>query len=234
MEDKSMVKDHPDTDVRPSTMTIQKWGGLASFLMVIAIITAHWFYLTGNLGDPLGPFTYTLADFLYGVVWAASLVTAVYALRERIGERAPRLMTLALLLAIAAACAFVTVASIRSANRYYHLAHPELHLESSSTVLIVWATLVSGIIGAAWHFLGWAFVLIGLSGWTSHRLPRILSALYWVAGAVSLLVYLFPGLEGTALVLALAVSVWQGILLWRTEPGETQSSATNASPYDWA
>jgi hypothetical protein len=232
MEDKSMIKDHPDTDVNPSIMTIQKWGGLASFLMVIAIITAHWFYLTGNLGDALGPLTYTLADFLYGAVWAVSLVTAVYALRERIGERAPRIMTLALLVALAAACAFITVASIRSANRYYHLIHPELNLEGSTTVLIVWATLVSGIIGAAWHFLGWAFVLIGWAGWTSYRLPRILSALYLAAGAVALLVYLFPALEGTALVLALAVSVWQGILLWRTEPGEMQSPATNASPYD--
>jgi hypothetical protein len=213
-----MIKDHPDTDVNLSTTTIQKWGGLASFLMVIVTIAAHWVYLTGNLDDTLGPLTYTLADFLYGAVWAASLVAAVYALRERIGEGAPRLMTLAFLVALAAACAFITVASIRSANRHYHLIHPELNLESSTTVLTVWATLVTGVIGAAWHFLGWALALIGLAGWISHRLPRVLSGLYLAAGAVALLVYLFPGLEGTALVFTLAVSVWQGIVLWRTEP----------------
>jgi hypothetical protein len=93
---------------------------------------------------------------------------------------------------------------------------------------------VSGIIGAAWHFLGWALVLIGLAGWTSRRLPRALSALYWVAGAVALLVYLFPGLEGSALVLVLVLSIWQGILLWKVEPGETQSPATNAGLPDRA
>lgn len=34
-----------------------------------------------------GPFACSVADFLYGHVWAASLITAVFALRERIGER---------------------------------------------------------------------------------------------------------------------------------------------------
>jgi hypothetical protein len=48
-----------------------------------------------------------------------------------------RRMKLALLASFAAACAFVAVACIRSANRHYHLIHPELHLESSSAVLTV-------------------------------------------------------------------------------------------------
>ena len=48
------------------------------------------------------------------------------------------------LASFAAACAFVAVARIRAANRDYHLDHPELHLESSSTVLLVWTTLVAG------------------------------------------------------------------------------------------
>jgi hypothetical protein len=54
-------------------------------------------HLTGNLRDPLGPFTCDLADFLYGPVWAASLVTLVFALRERIGGEASRRMSLALM-----------------------------------------------------------------------------------------------------------------------------------------
>ena len=70
-------------------MTIQKWGGLASFLLAAAFVVAPFIYLVGNLRDAFGPFTYALADFLYGPVWAASLVTAVFALRERIGA-APR------------------------------------------------------------------------------------------------------------------------------------------------
>jgi hypothetical protein len=192
---------------------IQKWGGIASFLLAAALVASSLIYLTGNLRDAMGPFAYSLADFLYGPVWAVSLVTAVFALRERIGEAAPRRMNLALLASFAAACAFVAVACIRSANRHYHLIHPELHLESSSTVLTVWTTLVAGANGAAWHFLGWALVLIGLAGWTSRRIPRILSVLYLLAGTMSLLVYLLPDMDANAPAFSVIVSIWQGFLL---------------------
>src|SRR5512137_607245 len=123
MPDPANSRDQTDADVRTSAVAIQKWGGLASFLMAVTFIVPSWIYLTGNLRDALGPLAYSLADFLYGPVWAASLVTAVLALRERIGERAPRRMTLALLAAFIAAAAFVGVACIRSANRHYHLIH---------------------------------------------------------------------------------------------------------------
>ena len=197
------------------TLDLQKWGGLASFLLVVAFIVAPLIYLTGNLRDAFGPSTYALADFLYGPVWAASLVTAFFALRERIGERASRRMSLALLAAVLAAGAMVLVACIRSANRHYHLIHPELHLENSTTVLVVWTTIVAGVTAAGWHFLGWALVLVGSAGWTSGRLPIMLCVLYLVGGFASLFVYLFPDLEGFAALLGLVWGGWQGILLWR-------------------
>ena len=203
-------------------MTMQKWGGLASFLLAGTFIVPAFIYLTGNLRDALGPLAYALADFLSGPVWAASLVTAVFALRELIGERAPRRMTMALLVAFVAAGAFVAVACIRSANRHYHIIHPELHLESSSTVLIVWTTLVAGVNGAGWHFLGWVLVLLGSAGWTSRRLPRVLSVLYWVGGTASLFVYVLPDIEANAAALGVVVSIWQGILLWKAELREMQ------------
>lgn len=216
--DNTLFEDQTNANARSSAKLIQKLGGAASLLMAVAIVAAHWIYLTGNLDEPAGPFIYASADLLYGAVFGAGLVAAVYALRERIGERAPRLMTLSLLLALAAACAFLTVASIRSANRYYHLTHPGLNLQSSSTVLVVWATLVSGIIGAAFHFLGWSLLMIGLAGWTTRRLPHVLSGLYLIGGMVALVVYLLPSAEETALLLVLVISIWQGVLLWRAGP----------------
>lgn len=204
-------------------MTMQKWAGLASFLLVLAFIAAPWIYLTGNLRDAFGAVTYDLADLLYGPVLAASLVTAFYALREHIGERAPRRMSLALLAAVLAAGAMVFVACIRSANRHYHLAHPDLHLEENATVLLVWTTLVAGLTGAGWHFLGWALVLTGSAAWTSGRLPRLLGVLYLVGGIAALFVYLFPELEGLAALLGVAWAIWQGIYFWRAGSGETQA-----------
>lgn len=204
-------------------MTMQKWAGLASFLLVLAFIAAPWIYLTGNLRDAFGAVTYDLADLLYGPVLAASLVTAFYALREHIGERAPRRMSLALLAAVLAAGAMVFVACIRSANRHYHLAHPDLHLEENATVLLVWTTLVAGLTGAGWHFLGWALVLTGSAAWTSGRLPRLLGVLYLVGGIAALFVYLFPELEGLAALLGVAWAIWQGIFFWRAGSAETQA-----------
>ena len=201
---------------------------ISAILLAVAFIVAPWIYLVGNLRDAPGPFGYAVADFLYGPVRAASLVTVVFMLRERIGERAPRRMSLALLAAVLAAGIIVAVACIRSANRHYHLMHPDLHLENSTDVLIVWATLVAGLTNTAWHFLGWALVLIGSAGWTSRSLPRFLSALYLVAGIISLFVYVLPGSEGGAVLLCVIVSLWQGVLLWRGEPQEIQKPEPGA------
>jgi hypothetical protein len=213
MPDHTIFKDH--IDARTSAATIQKWGGLASFLLVVAFIVPAFIYLTGNLREVNGPLVYALADFLYGPVWAASLVTVVYALRERIGEHAPRRMSLALLAALLAAAAMVAVACIRSANRQYHLAHPELHLENSTTVLVVWTTLVAGVTATGFHFLGWALLLVGWAGWTSRRLPRPLTMLYLAVGAASLFVYVLPHIEEFVITLGLVLSIWQGLVLWK-------------------
>jgi hypothetical protein len=216
-----------------NTLAIPRFAALiSSILLAIALIVAPLIYLVGNLRDAMGPFAYAVADFLYGPVWAASLVALVFAVREHIGERAPRRMSLSLLTAVLAAGAMITVACIRSANRQYHLDHPELHLENSTTVLIVWTTLVAGVTGAAWHFLGWTLLLIGSAGWTSGQLPRLLSVLYLVGGIVSLFVYLLPDMEGLAGMLGVVVVIWQGLLLWKSGSAETQTPELSASQPD--
>lgn len=199
-------------DAGTSALMMQKWGGLASFLLVASLIASSLIYLMGNLREAFGPFSYSLADFLSGPVWAASLLTVVFTLRERLGKGAPRRMSLAMTSAFLAAGAMVLVACIRSANRQYHLTHPDLHLEDSTTVLVVWTTLVAGVTGAGWHFLGWTLALIGSVGWTTGALPRALSALYLAAGFASLFVYVFPDLEPFAGTLAMIWGVWQGIV----------------------
>lgn len=195
-------------------MTINKWGGLASFLLAISFVVAPLIYLTGNLRDPIGVLTYDLADFLYGPVVSACLVTVIYVLRERIGESAFRRMDLALLAAVLSALGMAAVAFFRASNRHYHLIHPELNLENSTTVLIVWTTLVAGVNAIGFHFLGWTLVLLGSASWTSRLFPRLLNVFYFLAGVSSLFVYLFPELEGLVLLLGTIIGIWQGILLW--------------------
>ena len=231
---KPIFMDTKDSNARASARRLQKWGGLAAFLLAVTFIAPRLIYLTGDLRSPLGQLTYDLGDFLYGPVWAASLVTLVFALRERISRGAPRRMSLALLAAVLAAGAMVSVACIRSANRHYHLIHPELHLEAASYVLVVWTTIVAGLTGAALHFLGWALVLVGSAGWASGKLPRLLSLLYFVVGAVSLFAYVLPGGEENAAALGVVAGIWQGIVLWRAEPEDTQTPEINANQLDQA
>lgn len=199
-------------------MTIQKWGALASLFLPAGFLVAPLIYLVGDLRNPLGPFGYTLADFLYGPLWAACIIIAIFALRERIGEHAGRRMSLALLAAALAGGAMVLVACIRAANRQYHLGHPDLQLEESIPVLVVWSTIVAGTTAAGWHFLGWALLLLGSAAWTSALLPRALAVLYLAGGIAALLVYLFPELEGAAALLGVLWAVWQGIILWQSTP----------------
>lgn len=209
-------------------MTLYKWGGLASLLLAVSFIVAPLIYLMGNLRDAMGRFGYDLADFLYGPVLSASLVTVTYVLRERIGGRAARRMDLALLSALLAAAGVAAVAFIRASNRHYHLMHPELNLENSQTILIVWTTLVAGVSALGFHFMGWTFLLVGLAGWTSNLYPRLLSVLYLLAGISGLFVYLFPVLEGNVLLLGMITGIWQGILLWNAAPVEAQAPGTSA------
>jgi hypothetical protein len=44
--------------------------------------------------------------------------------------------------------------------------------------------------------------------------------LYLVAGTIALFVYLLPDLEGLVVTLGVVVSIWQGIVLWKADPGE--------------
>ncbi|MFN8414331.1 MAG: hypothetical protein U0Z26_18265 [Anaerolineales bacterium] len=196
-------------------MTINKWGGLASFLLAISFLVAPLIYLTGNIHTTLGIITYDLADFLYGPLLSAGLLTTTYVLRERIGKRATRRMGLSFAAALLSALGLAAVAFIRSSNRHYHLSHPELNLQDSTTVLMIWTTLVAGMTAVGFHFLGWMYVLLGSASWTSRLFPRLLIGFYFLAGVSSLFVYLLPDLEGLALLLGTIISIWQGILLWR-------------------
>ena len=206
-------------------MTTNKWGGLASFLMAVSFAVEPMIYLTGNLRDALGILAYDLADFLYGPIVSASLITVTYVLREIIGKGALRRMDLALLAAVLSAAGMAAVAFIRASNRHYHLNHPELDLENSIIVLTVWGTLVAGMTAVGFHFMGWMFILLGSANWTSRLFPRPLTGLYFLAGVPSLFVYLLPDLEGLVMLLGTLICVWQGVLLWRldlakyTQPG---------------
>jgi hypothetical protein len=205
---------HAATSGSASAVTAQRVGSVGSFLLAASGLVAQLIYLIGDLRDAQGVVAYRVADVLYGPIWAAGVVVAFAALRERIGDRGARRMSLAFLLAVLAAATMLIIASLRASNRGYHVHHPELNLEHSTPVLVVWSTLVAALSTAGWHFMGWALLLTGSAGWESRRLPRALCALYLFAGVVSLFVFAYPGQDETAFLLAVIWGTWQGIVLW--------------------
>lgn len=200
---------------------LQRWGALAVFLLAVNFILSNLIYLTGTVATIKGQYAYRLADFLYGPVWSVCLIIVIFVLREQLSKHAPRRMTVATFTSFLSVGTMIAVAFIRASNREYHILHPELHLEESALVLTVWTTLLAGLTAAGWHFLGWTQIIIASAGWTSQRLPRVLSVLYLVSGIASLFVYLFPVNEGFGILLGAIIFLWQAVLFWNVKPQAT-------------
>jgi hypothetical protein len=178
-------------------------AAIASLGMAVASVLAQMVYLTNNLSNAFGAFAYAVADVLYGPVWAVCLLVTMSALRGRLGVRAAYADRAAW---IAAAFAVLT-ACVRASNRGYHVLHPELRLEADTTVLMIWATLVGGLIGAGWHALGWSRILLGWRMLRVGQMPRWVGALSIVSGVTSLGVFLQPFVEAPAFGLELLVNL---------------------------
>lgn len=220
MTDQNLFTLQTNNISKKSSINLQRLGVFSSFLLVFSLLIPNWIYLTGNLESIYGPFVYSLADFLYGPVWAFSLVSVIIALRERFGTITSHRLPLALITSIISAGMMILVSCLRASNRGYHLTYPELHLEESIVVLTVWTTIVQGVIGAGWHFLGWTLLLIASEGWTSNHLPKGLCILYFCGGFISLFVYAFPILEGATILLGVLWASWQGLYFWRSFSGK--------------
>ncbi len=103
-------------------MTINKWGALASLLLVLPLLVAPLIYLTVNINHLSGILAYDLADFLSGPFLAACLISVIYILRECIGSRTQRRLDLALLASL--------LATVGMAGIYFSTRPVPVHLAS--------------------------------------------------------------------------------------------------------
>jgi hypothetical protein len=215
-------------------MTAQKWGSIASFLQAAIFLIAPVIYLvivpaaTGLAGpDFADPFklrfvlanpAFDWGDFVFGPLWAASLVVILMALQEHLGDAAPRRMRLAMIASCLSAALFVGASTVQTVGRHYISSHPELDAAVYEGTFRALSMVVPGLTSGGRHFLGWTLLLLGSIGWTTRRLPRILCIVYFVGALPALFAYLNPGLGELVLLPGVAWNIWQGILLWRREP----------------
>lgn len=194
-------------------MNTQKWAAIACVVLPVATTASGLIMVTGPT-EPLRLSRYDLAEFLGGPVVAVCLITIMLVLREKIGESAKNRMTVALIAAVLAAAAAITVGMIRTANRQYLAHHTEMNDSAWMAPMITWGTIIIGIQMAGLHFLGWALMLVGWSGWTSQKLPRILCVGYLGVALLAMFAYLNE--EGVMLFFSAStiLMVMQGVTLW--------------------
>lgn len=211
--------------------TVQKWGSIASFVQAVIFLIAPVIYFvfipaaTGLAGpDFLDPFklrpvlanpAFDLGDFVFGPLWAASLVIVLMALYEHLESAAPRRMRLAIIASCLSAALFVGASTVQTVGRHYISSHPELDAVIYESIFRSLSMVVPGLTSGGRHFLGWTLLLLGSAGWTTRKLPRTLCIFYFVGALPALFAYLNPGIGEIILLPGVIWNVWQGILLWR-------------------
>ncbi len=222
------------TQNKNDVMTAQKWGSIASFVQATIFLIAPVIYLvlipaaTGLAGpDFADPFklrfvlahpAFDWGDFVFGPLWAVSLVISLMPLHENLGKAAPRRMQWSMIASCLSAALFVGASTVQTVGRHYISSHPELDAAVYESTFHALSMVVPGLTSAGRHFLGWTLILLGSTGWTTRRLPRILCIVYFIGALPALFAYLNPGLGELILLPGVIWNIWQGILLWRREP----------------
>lgn len=211
---------------------IAKWGSIASFVQAAIFLIAPMIYFvvlpmaTGlngpDFNDPfklrpvLANPAFDFGDFLFGPLWAASLVLSLLAMSEYLGASAPRRMRFAIITSSLSAALFVAAGIVQTIGRHYISMHPELEASVFESIFRTLSMIVPGLTSSGRHFLGWTLILLGSAGWATPGFPRTLSIIYFAGALLALFAYLSPGIGELILLPGMIWNIWQGILLWRT------------------
>src|SRR5690242_12848098 len=114
--------------------SIQKWGGLASFVQAGIFLIAPVIYLVAlpaATGLPLDGFAdphqlrpvlanpvFDLGDILFGPLWAIATIVAAFGLRDRMKEGAPNRMLMTVLFAGMSGALFIGGATVQTIGRH--------------------------------------------------------------------------------------------------------------------
>jgi hypothetical protein len=212
-------------------MKLQKLGGYAAIASLFVIVS--FLAIAINLGERFGgdvwanPAKYMAAVSTAPVnFYSVNLLHTVhfifwqilfFALHERVQNKAPQLTRIALI-AVSAGTAFVVAgfiiqfAMIRMTFR--HMVPMQDYAAWRSTV----SAIVNGLILAAFHFYGWAGLLMGWAIVRMRPFSTIPGWLFVVTGIVCILAFVLevaPNIGPISHIIASIAAVWIGIALLR-------------------
>jgi hypothetical protein len=208
-------------------MKLQKIGGVGSIVhaflcaisLVILLLVFPRLGLVGlsDLSDPVkgiaasnaSPITFYISN-LELVVWSIAAILVALALRERMQASAPNLMRI-VVIGVSISCALWLAYGLIGI-----VGMPSIVSAKDASAYRAVVAVLSGLLFAGDHALGWALLLIGWAAVKTKRLSKILSYLIMLVGIVIILEFAVQPFLFVGLFLGIVWGLWLGIVLLRS------------------
>lgn len=222
-------------------MKLQRLGGYAAIasLLFFVLIIVNGLLLEkrfGNLNDPTkfmaavttAPVGYSLNIILH-IIHFIFWQILFFALYERMQNKAPQLTRIALIAVSTGTAIMVTgwiIGFEMIRMTIQHLVPMQVLTARQSTM----SAISHGFVLAAFHFYGWAGLLIGWAIVRVHPCSTIPGWLFVITGCVCILafvLYVVPDIGPISHLIASIAAVWIGIELLRQKQPDTISTEQN-------
>lgn len=223
----------------------QQVGGMAALYLAAAYLATMPYFLLvldyQNVVDPAAKLALLVAhqgslyafNLLAYVVFGLVLTVLALALHDRLAGETPAMARVVAGWGIVWSCLLIASGTASNMGMEYVV---RLHVTDTAGAAAAWQTIeamVNGLGGAGGEALGGPWVLlVSLAGLSSRRLPRALNWLGLATGVVGLASNIPPLRESAAVfgLLQIVWFVWLGIVLLRTQRGESWSLHGGAAP----
>ena len=213
---------------------IQKIGGFASvvfgisftILLVLLITIASQGYVPGSGNNPgkalefagSSPIPYVI--YLLYMLSALLIILIAMALVDRLQDRAPVQMQLAMIAASAAGIFFLVYAMLGYVGEPMLIGVYQQDASLGASAYLGMRVVSNALNSSAIFAAGWAILLAGWAAIRTVDFPRALASLLLLAGGLSVSAFLIPIFSLLAPLLYIVWSIWLGVFLLR-EPALT-------------
>jgi hypothetical protein len=224
-------------------MKLQRLGGYAAIASVLAlgpmlVIALQLGKRFGNLVDPTkftaaittAPVAYSLVNLLHiahFIFWQILF----FALHERMQNKAPQLTRIALI-AVSAGTAIMVAGFIIEFEMIRMTIQHRVPMEVLTARQTTMSAIGHGLLLAAFHFYGWAGLLIGWAIVRVRPFSTIPGWLFVVTGFVCILafvLYVVPNIGPISHIIASITAIWIGIALLRQKQPQSALDEPAAS-----
>ena len=208
---------------------IQKIGAFASLalgtsftaLLGLLITMTSQGYVPGSGNNPAKALDFAARStipymiYLLYALSAILIVLIILTLRYRWKDRAPLQMQLAMIAASTSSVLFLAYAMLGYVGEPTLISLYQQDAELGAAAYMATRVVSNALNSAAIFAAGWAILLTGWVAIHGEDFPKVLAALFLVAGGLSVLAFLIPIFSLLAPLLYIGWSIWLGVFLLR-------------------